>query len=96
MAEEQEAQTQDGQTDEHHAPGAYPVGQVALDRPHQAALDSGEGQGETQLRPGPSELPLQRHRPQAHGVKEGHGGNDHDETADGHQPPTVKNTLCRP
>ena len=94
-AEEQEAQPQDEHAYQHHAPGAHLVGQVSLNRAHEAALYPGEGKGEAELGAGPVELALQGHRPHAHSVKQRDRGDGHDKSAKGDKPPPVKDIPGR-
>ena len=83
----------DEEADEYHAPGANAVDEVALQRTNEAALDAGQGEGQSQLSPGPPEMTLEGNGPNGHGMKQRHGGDDHDQAGDEHQPPAIENAL---
>ena len=90
LPEDEEAEAEDEEANQHHLAAAELVGEVALDGPHQAALDAREGQSQRQLAAGPAEVVFQGHGPEGHGVEQRHRGNRHHEAGGEDDVPAVE------
>ena len=71
MSEQQEAQSREWESEEHHSPRAEPVDQNAFQRSDQSAFQAGEGDSAGDCGAGPAELCGKRDEKEGKAVRGG-------------------------